>query len=306
MPPNNKPFRQAPNRPKLRFRKNHPIMSIDLHCHSHVSDGALSPRDLVHKAAANGAQVLALTDHDHIGGLAQAREAAAEVNIRLINGVEVSVTWRGRVVHILGLNFADAADELAAALAQVRQGRDMRLQQMADKLARKGIPGAYEGALALASGNPEMVGRAHLARFLLNQGHVRNMQQAFKRWLGEGKPAYVAHEWASLADAVAWINRAGGVAVIAHPARYGLSATAMRALVEAFKELGGAAIEVASSSHSLSERLNYALLAERYQLYASAGSDFHAPGEGGCVLGQPPALPPICRPVWSLWDIQAA
>lgn len=274
-------------------------MNIDLHCHSNVSDGALPPKEVVRLAHQNGATMLALTDHDNLNGLPEAREEAEALGLRFINGVEVSVTWNNKVIHIVGLNMRDDVPELQDALDALRSGRVERLQQMADKLAKKGIAGAFEGALELA-GNADSVGRAHLARFLVQQGHVKNMQQAFKKYLGDGKPAYVKHEWANVQDAVRWITEAGGVAVIAHPARYDISATKMREFIEEFKQAGGIGIEVASSSHSLSERLNYAMLAQRFELYASVGSDYHGVNEGG-QLGVPPALPPICKPIWELF-----
>lgn len=278
-------------------------MNIDLHCHSNVSDGSLPPVEVVRLAHQNGAKMLALTDHDTLTGLPEARAEAARLGLPFINGVEVSVTWNNKVIHIVGLNMRDDVPEFQVALDTLRSGRISRLQLMAEKLDKKGIAGAYEGALALA-GSPDSVGRAHLARFLVQAGHVKNMQQAFKKYLGDGKPAYVKHEWASLQDAVKWIVDAGGVAVIAHPARYDISATKMRELIADFKAAGGVGIEVASSSHSLSERLNYALLAERFELYASVGSDYHGVNEGG-QLGVPPVLPPICKPIWTLFETAA-
>ncbi len=278
-------------------------MSIDLHSHSNISDGALSPTEVVQLAHQNGCQALALTDHDHVGGLAEAKVATDAVGMTLINGVEASVTWNGKVVHIVGLNIDPDNATLNKNLAQVRSGRIERLAAISERLAKVGIDGVYEGALAKAS-NPEMVGRAHIARFLLGEGHVRNMQQAFKKYLGEGKCAYVKHEWAALEDVVAWIVGAGGDAVIAHPARYDMSATKMRELIQDFKTAGGIGIEVASGSHSVNEILNYAMLAQRFELYASNGSDFHQMGEG-CSIGSPPALPPICQPIWQRWSLTA-
>ena len=277
---------------------------IDLHCHSTVSDGALAPRDVVRLAHGNGCTMLALTDHDHTGGLAEARIEAEALGLRLINGVEVSVTWRHRTVHIVGLDFDEHNPALQALLAEVRKGRLNRLAAIADKLAKKGIHGAYEGALALAA-NPEMVSRTHIAEFLMAAGHVRNKQQAFTKYLGDGKPASVKHEWATLEDCVAAIKGAGGLAVIAHPMRYGFSATAKRNLFEEFKALGGDGIEVHSGSCDKNDRLNYALLAERVELMASCGSDFHRQGDySGGVLGACPELPPQCKPVWEAFRPQ--
>ncbi len=277
-------------------------MMIDLHCHSNISDGLLSPAEVVRLAHANGCTLLALTDHDHTGGLAEARAEAQKCGIRLINGVEISVTWRKRTVHIVGLDFDDGNEDLQKLLAEVRKGRLKRLEAIAAKLEKRGIHGAYEGALALAA-NPEMVSRTHVAEFLINAGHVRNKQQAFTKYLGDGKPASVQHEWAGLAEAVAAVNGAGGLAVIAHPMRYGFSATAKRNLFEEFKAAGGAAIEVHSGNSDKNDRLNYALLAERYGLLASAGSDFHRQGDySGGILGACPELPGNCKPVWDFFQ----
>ncbi len=267
-----------------------------------VSDGLLSPAEVVRLAHANGCTLLALTDHDHTGGLAEARAEAQKCGIRLINGVEISVTWRKRTVHIVGLDFDDGNEDLQKLLAEVRKGRLKRLEAIAAKLEKRGISGAYEGALALAA-NPEMVSRTHVAEFLINAGHVRNKQQAFTKYLGDGKPASVQHEWAGLAEAVAAVNGAGGLAVIAHPMRYGFSATAKRNLFEEFKAAGGAAIEVHSGNSDKNDRLNYALLAERYGLLASAGSDFHRQGDySGGILGACPELPGNCKPVWDFFQ----
>ncbi|EGV37300.1 PHP domain-containing protein [Neisseria weaveri] len=271
---------------------------IDLHCHSTVSDGRLSPAEVVRLAHANGCTMLALTDHDHTGGLAEARAEAGSLGMRLVSGVEISVTWRHRTVHIVGLDFDEQNEALQNLLVEVRKGRLKRLAEIAAKLEKKGISGAYEGALALAV-NQEMVSRTHIAEFLINQGHVRNKQQAFAKYLGDGKPASVKHEWATLEQAVSAICGAGGVAVIAHPMRYGFSATAKRNLFEEFKALGGQAIEVHSGNCDKNDRLNYALLAERYGLSASLGSDFHRPNDySGGTLGACPELPDICKPVW--------
>ncbi|MBQ5429870.1 MAG: PHP domain-containing protein, partial [Neisseriaceae bacterium] len=255
-------------------------MNIDLHCHSYISDGRFSPQQVVQAAFENGAECLALTDHDHIGGLSAARQTAQSLGLSFINGVEISVLWRGRTIHIVGLNFTPS-DELENTLKINRQGRLLRLQKIAEKLEKKNIAqNIVQGALDLAS-SPDSVSRTHIAQYLVNQGVVENLSQAFKKWLGDGKIGDVKHQWISLEEAVLSITNAGGVAVIAHPARYKISATAMRALVEEFMSYGGGAIEVSSSVHSLNERLNLALLANRYGLYTSAGSDFHGNGEFG-------------------------
>lgn len=275
-----------------------PTDMIDLHCHSNISDGALPPREVVRLAHANGCTLLALTDHDHTGGLAEARQEAEALGVRLISGVEISVSWRKRTIHMVGLNFDEQNSRLQNLLAHVRQGRLERFARMAEKLERRGFTGVHEGALALVP-NREMASRTHLAQWLIEQGHVRNKQQAFKKYLGDGKPAWVKHEWASLEQAVAAVLDAGGIAVIAHPIRYGLSATAQRNLFTEFKALGGQAIEVHSATTNLNDRLNYARLADQHGFLASAGSDFHRAGDfGSGKLGACPPLPERCRPVW--------
>lgn len=273
---------------------------IDLHCHSNVSDGAFSPREVVRMAAENGCQMLALTDHDHTGGIAEARDEARKLGIQLISGVEISVTWRGRNIHMVGLDFDEDNVALQNLLANTRRGRIDRVAKIAEKLANKGIEGVFDGAMALAAANPEMVSRTHVADFLLQHGYVRTKQQAFTKYLGEGKPAHVRHEWADFQAAINAIVQAGGLAVIAHPMRYDMSATARRNLFDDFKQLGGHAIEVHSGSCQLNDRLSYAMLAQRHGLWASCGSDFHRLGDySGGTLGVCPELPPICDPVWT-------
>lgn len=276
---------------------------VDLHCHSYISDGQLAPKEVVELAHQNGADMMALTDHDHLGGVKEAQQAADKLGIKLISGVEVSTTWQGRSIHVVGL-CVDLNDELfEKRLKTIRSGRQERLKQISNRFEKLGIDGVYEGALSLAS-NPEMVGRAHVSRYLVQEGIVKNTAQAFKKFLAEGKKAYVSHDWADFAEAVAWIKEAGGLSVIAHPGRYKMSATKMRTMIEEFKEAGGDALEVASSSHRQNEILNFALLAERYELLSSSGSDFHALGEGGRLMGKPPELPKICRPIWHEFKIK--
>ena len=278
-------------------------MQFDLHTHSNVSDGQLSPEDVVRMAGLNGATMLALTDHDHLGGLYEAAKVADELGIQFIPGVEVSTSWRNRNIHVVGLNVDYNNTDFQKNLAKIRSGRLDRLVKINARFEKKGIRGVYDGALALSS-NADMVGRAHVARFLVNQGIVKNTAQAFSKFLGEGKSAYVSHQWADFSEAVCWIRKAGGIAVLAHPGRYKLSATALRELIEEFKTAGGRAIEVASSSHAQNEILKFALLAERYELLASSGSDFHVLGEGGRVLGRPPVLPAICCPIWREFAVE--
>lgn len=276
-------------------------MNIDLHCHSNVSDGALAPREVALRAARRGVDVWALTDHDQVAGLPEARTAALEAGMRFVAGVEISVTWRGSTLHIVGLRIDPGNPTLAAGLAKVRGGRRERAKRMAEELKASGIEGAYEGALRHAE-NPDMVGRTHFARFLAEIGAVADTKGAFRRFLVPGKPGYVPHEWADLADAVTWICAAGGQAVLAHPGRYHLSAGAMDSLLQEFREAGGEAIEVVTGSHSPDQCAHFAALTRHHGFAASRGSDFHGPDEGA-EFGTLPPLDPGLRPVWRDWAL---
>jgi len=276
-------------------------MNIDLHCHSNVSDGALAPAEVARRAARAGVDVWALTDHDQLDGLAEARAAALDQGMRFVDGVEISVTWRGGTVHIVGLRIDPRHDALVGNLAKVRGGRLERARAMASELRAAGIAGAYEGALARAE-NPAMVSRTHFARFLADIGAVADTRDAFRRFLVPGKPGYVPHQWAALADAVQWILAAGGQAVLAHPGRYGLSAGAMDALLQEFRVAGGEAIEVVTGSHSPDQYRHFAALAAQHGFAASRGSDFHGPEEGA-EFGTLPPLDPALRPVWREWAL---
>ena len=276
-------------------------MNIDLHCHSNVSDGALAPADVARRAARAGVAVWALTDHDQLAGLAEARAAAEGEGMRFVDGVEISVTWRGSTVHVLGLRIDPGNENLAAGLAAVRDGRLERARAMARELQAAGIDGAYEGALERAE-NPAMVSRTHFARYLAAIGAVADTRDAFRRFLVPGKPGYVPHQWAVLADAVRWIVAAGGQAVLAHPGRYGLSAGAMDALLQEFRAAGGEAIEVVTGSHSAEQSRHFAAIAAQYDFAASRGSDFHGPEEGA-EFGSLPPLDPRLRPVWHEWAL---
>jgi predicted metal-dependent phosphoesterase TrpH len=275
------------------------MLNIDLHCHSNVSDGMLSPAEVVARAAANGVHALALTDHDDVAGLDAARAAADTAGITLIPGVEISVSWGGQTVHIVGLRIDPAHPELAAGLAGIRVGRIERARRMGDDLAKSGIDGAYEGAYDYAV-NKQMVGRTHFARWLVAQGHVPDMRSAFRRFLTRGNPGYVDHEWTTLENAVNWIRASGGMAVIAHPGRYAFKAHELHLLLDDFRALGGEGIEVITGSHHPSEYGKFADLARAFGLKASRGADFHAPGEG-VDIGRLPALPHYCQPVWLRW-----
>jgi hypothetical protein len=274
-------------------------MNVDLHCHSTASDGTLSPTALAQRAAAGGVTHWALTDHDVLAGLAEARAAAFACGIAFVPGVEVSVTWRGQTIHIVGLGVDPDNPTLAAGVAATRGSRQARAARMGERLDALGMPGALAGALALVD-DPDLVSRTHFARYLMAQGHARVMGEVFDRWLGDGKPAYVAQQWAELDDAVAWIRAAGGSAVIAHPGRYRLSHGAMDALIAQFRAAGGVGIEVVTGSHSTDEYATYAALARQHHLLASRGSDFHSPEESRIDLGALPPLPAGVEPIWSI------
>jgi predicted metal-dependent phosphoesterase TrpH len=271
-------------------------MNVDLHCHSTISDGTLAPAALVRRAAEHGVDALALTDHDRLDGLAEAHEAARETHIRVIDGVEISAGWRGQSVHVLGLGVDPRGPDLAAGLEAVRTGRAERARRMAEGLAAAGIRDCLEGALQYAS-SPDSVSRRHFARDLAARGVVAEPKAAFRRYLAPGKPGYVPHQWVELGHAVRWILAAGGHAVLAHPARYGLSAGALHALLAEFRAAGGQGIEVVTGSHSAEERNRFGALALHYGLAATRGSDFHGPGERA-ELGALPELSSGLRPLW--------
>ncbi len=265
-----------------------------------MSDGLLAPQDVAARAAAHGVTLWALTDHDEVAGQAAAREAATSLGMAYLSGVEISVTWAGRTLHIVGLGIDPDNAELVQGLARTRSGRCARAEDMSEALAKLGIEGAYEGALGYA-GNPDMISRTHFARFLVEHGHCRDIQEVFSRYLGEGKPGYVPHRWSRLTEAIGWIKGAGGVAVMAHPGRYTLSLVEHSALFDEFKDLGGEGVEVITGSHTPDQYALYADVARRYGLLASRGSDFHGPGEGRIELGELPLLPDNLTPVWSRW-----
>ena len=275
------------------------FLNADLHCHSVVSDGTLTPEALAARAKANGVELWALTDHDEIGGQHRARAAAHDQGLAWLSGVEISVTFAGHTVHIVGLGF-DADDAtLREGLARTRGGRGERAREMAEGLSRVGIRGAYEGALKYV-GNPELISRTHFARYLVETGVCKDTYEVFRKYLAEGKPGFVPHRWATLGDAVGWITRAGGLAVIAHPARYSFTPTEEYALFSEFKAHGGRGVEVVTGSHSSAEVVTYARMAQEFGLAASRGSDFHSPDESHTDLGALPALPGELTPVWEL------
>ena len=273
------------------------LTNADLHSHSNVSDGTLAPEDIAARAHAQGVELWSLTDHDEVSGQRRARDAALALGMDYLTGTEISVSFAGETVHIVGLGF-DADDAaLNAGLAATRSGRLQRAKRMAEGLAQVGIPGAFEGALQYV-GNPDLISRTHFARFLVESGACNDTYEVFGRYLTEGKPGYVPHQWARLGDAVRWITGAGGLAVIAHPARYKFSPTAEYALFTEFIAHGGRGVEVMTGSHSTAEQVRYGDTAREFDLLASRGSDFHSPGESRTELGSLPDLPGALKPVW--------
>jgi hypothetical protein len=272
-------------------------MNADLHCHSTVSDGTLEPEALAARAKANGVELWALTDHDELGGQRRAQEAARAADLPYLNGVEISVTFLDTTVHIVGLGIDSDDERLRQGLVATRGGREARAREMADELAKVGIAGTYEGALRYV-GNPDLISRTHFARHLVESGVCADTQEVFRRFLVEGKPGFVPHRWATLKNAVTWIGDAGGIAIVAHPARYKFSATEEYALFTEFKGHGGRGVEVVTGSHTAAEAERYAATAREFDLLASRGSDFHSPDESRIDLGGLPPLPATLTPVW--------
>jgi 3',5'-nucleoside bisphosphate phosphatase len=275
-------------------------INVDLHMHSTASDGALAPEAVVARAAQNGVQILALTDHDTVGGQHAAQETARSLGLAYVTGVEISVTWGGETIHVVGLNFDLTHPGLRDTLAGIQHGRMARARAMADGLMAHGLPDIFDDAMSYA-GNPELIGRTHFARAMVARGLCSDMNQVFQKYLTPGKPGYFAHEWTSLSRAVGAIRAAGGVAVLAHPARYRLSAIGHWALIDEFKTLGGTAVEVVTGSHSDQEARRFQRVAIEQGLHASRGSDFHAVGESRFDVGAVPPLPDATRPVWHGW-----
>ncbi len=275
------------------------ILNADLHCHSVVSDGTLTPEALAARAHANGVELWSLTDHDEIGGQARACAAAQALGMGYLYGTEISVSFAGRTVHIVGLGFDPQDPRMQEGLRSTRGGRHDRALDMAAGLAKVGIHGSFEGALTYA-GNPDLISRTHFARYLVETGVCADTYEVFRRFLTEGKPGYVEHRWAGLGNAVSWIRECQGVAVIAHPARYDFTPTEEYALFSEFKRHGGQAVEVVTGSHSAAEAIQYADMAREFGLAASRGSDFHSPEESRTDLGALPWLPGNLTPVWEL------
>lgn len=272
----------------------------DMHTHSLRSDGTLSPTELITRARANGVDVLALTDHDVTDGIVEAQATADKVGLTLIAGVEISVTWEGQTLHIVGLNIDVSDASLQQGLSGLREFRHWRAQEIGRRLHKKRIEGAFEGAMRYVHGT--IVSRTHFGRFLFEQGFVRSPQQAFQQFLARGKPAYVPGKWAALDQAVGWIRAAGGVAVVAHPARYKLSTGKLRRMLGEFRECGGTAIEVISGSHQPEMNRHFTGICLEHGFRASIGSDYHGPENPWVDLGRLPAIPESCIPVWREWE----
>ena len=268
----------------------------DLHSHSTASDGTLDPASLVKKALSAGVDVLALTDHDTLDGLAEATQAVSGLDLHLIRGVEISVTWQAMTIHVLGLNVAPCNPALSDGLQELQKIRDWRAGEISRKLANKGIPGALEGADRFRKG--KILSRTHFAHFLVDAGFAASVHDVFKRFLVKGKPGYVHNEWVSMERALGWIRQAGGLAVIAHPARYRLTRSKLKRLVGEFREAGGVGLEVVSGSHSRDETLHMAAVCREHRLFASSGSDYHGPEKPWVELGRLRRLPDGCTPIW--------
>lgn len=273
-------------------------MVFDLHSHSTYSDGLLTPSELVGRAAERGVDVLALTDHDELGGLAEAQRHARAAGITLVNGVEISVSWGGETLHIVGLHVDPGHPALTAGLAALREGRRSRAETIAAELEKAGIEGSLEGARAYVT-NPELVSRTHFARFLAERGYARDVQAVFRKYLASGKPGYVPQRWAGLDCAIDWISAGGGLPVLAHPGRYPFAVAQRRQLLAEFKDAGGVGVEVVTGSHTAEQFYEYADYARHYGLLASAGSDFHGVKESRRDLGELPPFPAGCQPIWS-------
>ena len=277
-------------------------LNADLHCHSTISDGTLEPEAVVARAHAQGVELLSLTDHDELSGQLRARAAADALGLAYVPGVEISVTWAGETIHVVGLGIDPLDADLVAGVARTRDGREERAKEMAEQLQAVGIEGSYEGALRYV-GNPELISRTHFARHLVETGVCSDVGDVFQRYLSEGKPGFVPHRWAKLGQALGWILGAGGTPVLAHPGRYRLNDTALWALIEEFREAGGTAIEVVCGSHTRDQYGRFAGIAREFGLRASRGSDFHGPGESHVELGQLPPLPDAVVPVWYDWPV---
>jgi len=269
----------------------------DLHSHTTASDGTLTPSELVKHAYECGTQVLAVTDHDATAGLAEAAMAAGDIGIQFVPGIEISVTWAHQTIHVVGLGIDADNEALQTGLKKLHDFRIWRAEEIARRLEKSGISGSLEASREHARG--KIISRTHFARFLVEQGYARDIRQVFKKFLVRNKPGYVPGNWAELEEAIGWIKGAGGMPVIAHPARYKLSATRLKQLFATFREYGGECIEVVSGSHSKDDIRRFGQLAEQFGFFASRGSDFHGPENAYADPRHLPLLPEECRPIWT-------
>jgi 3',5'-nucleoside bisphosphate phosphatase len=276
------------------------MMNADLHCHSTVSDGQLTPSEVAARAHAGGVTLWSLTDHDQLGGAREARQTAEALGMRFLPGVEISVTWAGRTVHVVGMNVDPENEALIKGLEATRNGRAARGVAIGEALEAVGIPNCYEGALRFV-GDPDMISRTHFARHLVEEGYATSTSDCFAKYLGDGKPGFVGHRWSKLADCMKWIREAGGEPVIAHPGRYDYTPVEFAALFDEFIQMGGKAIEVVTGSHTPDQYTEYAAVARRFGFEASRGSDFHAKGPDSIEPGTLPPLPSDLKPVWERW-----
>jgi predicted metal-dependent phosphoesterase TrpH len=272
------------------------VLNVDLHTHSNCSDGSLGPADLVAHAAAAGVHVLALTDHDTIAGLEQAQGAAGNHGLQFVPGVEISASWHGQAIHVLGLWIDPSSLALRESLSAQADLRRKRMVRICERLSKLRLPG--DALLAAVAQHPGVPTRAHLAMALVAGGHVASMDAAFRKFLGKGKAAHIAAEWPALEAVVGWIRACGGVSSLAHPMRYSLSSGARRRLLEDFVAAGGTALEVVSGANGAQHAETCAMLASNYALSGSVGSDFHNPQAAWNPLGRSLKLPDCVTPVW--------
>ncbi len=273
----------------------------DLHSHSRYSDGTLAVSDLVNLAKSRGVDLLALTDHDALEGMAEAQAAAATAGLQWVAGAEVSAEWQRIPVHILGLRIDAGHAGLHAALQTTRDLRKVRAQAMSDSLAEAGIADVLAGALTYVP-NPDLISRTHFARYLVDAGVCGSFGEVFGRFMKPGKPGYVEQRWLPMTDAISIIHAAGGRAVLAHPGRYDVdSQGGVNALLQAFTDAGGDGVEVVCAAHHPSEWAQFGALARRFGLLASIGSDFHSHAESRVKFGDLPRLSPNLKPVWHDW-----
>ena len=275
-------------------------MNVDLHMHSNASDGKLTPSELILRAEKNNVEMLALTDHDSLKGITEAKDSAQGKNIHFIPGVEISVTWGSETIHVLGLNIDPTNEILSSALHSIQDTRYKRAKAINQALVVAGLPSLLDEALEEAQ-NPGQISRTHFARVMKSKGICASMQDVFRNYLVSGKPGFVEHKWVSLKSAIEWIQTAEGLAVLAHPARYKLSAIHLNALLDDFSNLGGIAIEVATGSHSYSDIKKFQTIANQNNFEASRGSDFHSLTESRFDVGEAPPLPYDTVPVWARW-----